>query len=69
MCRTLKELLERRDNGQGKILFVNIADRSYNASMHAGVSYEEAMDTIHVIQKDGSIITGTATGHSLAVPS
>ena len=61
MCRTLRDVLQKRDKGRGSIMFVNIADRGYDPRLHAQVRYEDAMDTIHVIHKDGTIITGAST--------
>lgn len=58
MCRTLKNILQRKDAGRGKILFVNIADHSYNPKAHADIAYEDAMDTMHIIRRNGDIITG-----------
>ena len=32
---------------------MNIADPLYDASKHQGVTFEEAMDTLHVLKRDG----------------
>lgn len=56
MCQSMKSLLDRQDNGRGRILFVNIADEKYNPSQNMGISYEEAMTTIHAIRPDGSVV-------------
>ena len=37
------------------IKFVNIADPNYKPKNHMGISYEEAMETIHAIRPDGSV--------------
>ena len=59
MCRTLRNVLSRKDGDQGRVAFVNIADRRYDAAAHAGIEYEDAMDTIHVIKREGEeIVTG-----------
>ena len=48
-----------QDNGRGKIKFVNIADPAYNPTTNMGITYEEAMDTIHGIMPDGEVLYGT----------
>lgn len=59
MCQSMKNLLERQDNGRGRIFFVNIADAHYSPSQNMGISYEEGMETIHAIRPDGSVVQGT----------
>eukprot|EP01023_Acetabularia_acetabulum_P047854 TRINITY_DN5046_c0_g1_i4.p1 TRINITY_DN5046_c0_g1~~TRINITY_DN5046_c0_g1_i4.p1 ORF type:complete len:404 (+),score=58.87 TRINITY_DN5046_c0_g1_i4:2777-3988(+) len=59
MCLALKKTLEGHDNGRGLIKFVNIADPEYNPESHGGIEFEEAMDSIHVIRPDGTILKGT----------
>mmetsp|Transcript_10002 Transcript_10002/g.25840 ORF Transcript_10002/g.25840 Transcript_10002/m.25840 type:complete len:428 (+) Transcript_10002:85-1368(+) len=56
MCQSLKTLLERQDRGRGAVCFVNIADPSYDPLRHMGVTYEEAMDTIHAIRSSGEVL-------------
>ena len=59
MCRTLRNVLSRKDGDAGRVAFVNIADRKYDPAQHAGIEYEDAMDTIHVIKRDGEdVVTG-----------
>lgn len=58
MCNQLVATLKSKDAGQGRIKFVNIASLSYNPRDNEGVTYEEAMETIHAIKRDGTIITG-----------
>jgi len=53
VCRSLKAGLEGTGKGKGKIYYVNIADPLYDASKHQGVTFEEAMDTLHVLKRDG----------------
>jgi len=57
ICRNLKRLLESNDRKK-KIWFVNISDPSYKAGEHMGVKYEDAMEHLHAIRRDGSISTG-----------
>jgi predicted DCC family thiol-disulfide oxidoreductase YuxK len=60
MCRTLKNVLTRQDGGQGRVAFVNIADPAFDEAAHGGIEYEEAMETIHVITREGEVVTGPA---------
>lgn len=59
MCLSLMTVLKRQDNNRGLIQFVNIADPDYNPRNHMGVLYDDAMETIHGIYPDGSLIQGT----------
>ncbi|KAF5833143.1 hypothetical protein DUNSADRAFT_10662 [Dunaliella salina] len=59
MCQSLKTLLERKDCGRGAVCFVNIADSTYDPSRHMGITYEEAMDTIHAIRSSGEVLKDT----------
>ena len=49
------QVLKRQDNGRKLIKFVNIADPDYKPKRHMGITYDEAMETIHAIQPDGSV--------------
>ena len=57
LCMTLVNMLKRRDD-EGKICFVNLRDPDYDPSLNEGITFEQGMDTIHVIREDGSILTG-----------
>ncbi|KAL4447673.1 hypothetical protein ABPG75_004892 [Micractinium tetrahymenae] len=59
MCLSLVAMLRRQDAGQGRIKFVNIASLQYDPADNEGILYEEAMETIHAIQRDGTILKGT----------
>eukprot|EP01025_Chloroclados_australasicus_P042260 TRINITY_DN4497_c0_g1_i1.p2 TRINITY_DN4497_c0_g1~~TRINITY_DN4497_c0_g1_i1.p2 ORF type:complete len:409 (-),score=47.00 TRINITY_DN4497_c0_g1_i1:1514-2713(-) len=59
LCLALKKTLENHDNNRGLIKFVNIADEKYDPSQNQGIEFEEAMDTIHAVRYDGTIIKGT----------
>lgn len=59
MCLSLVSMLKRQDDGQGRIKFVNIASMAYDPAENEGILYEEAMETIHAIQRDGTILKGT----------
>ena len=49
-----------QDNGRNLICFVNIADDSYNPKKHMGVTYEDAMETIHAIYPSGEVRNGVS---------
>lgn len=55
MCTSLKNVLERQDNGRGLVRFINIADPQYDATNHMGIAYEQAMEGIHAIKPDGNV--------------
>ena len=58
MCNQLMGTLKDKDGNQGRIKFVNIASLAYRPSENEGVTYEDAMETIHAIARDGTIFTG-----------
>lgn len=59
MCASLMNVLKRQDNGRNLIKFVNIAEPDYKPKSHMGITYDEAMETIHAIQPDGTVLQGT----------
>ena len=56
LCMKEVNFLRKKDGGEGKVAFVDIADDSYLPSDNANISYEEAMEKIHAILPDGSIV-------------
>lgn len=58
ICNQLMSTLRERDGGQGRIKFVNIALMTFDPRENEGVTYEEAMETIHAIRRDCTILTG-----------
>ena len=46
----------RRDAGQGKICFVDIAAPGFSAANHAGISFEAAMERIHAVLPNGTVV-------------
>jgi len=58
MCLQLVDTLKQKDDAQGRIKFVNIASLNFNPSENEGITYEDAMETIHAIARDGTIYTG-----------
>jgi len=59
MCNSLKKVLERQDGGRNRVCFVNIAEDNYNPKRHMGITYDDAMETIHAIRSSGEVLTGT----------
>ena len=49
------KVLKRQDNNRNLVKFVNIADPDYKPKSHMGITYAEAMETIHAIQPDGQV--------------
>jgi len=60
MCKQLMSTLKSKDAGQGRIKFVDIASMSYNPRENEGITYEDAMESLHAIKRDGTIMTGPA---------
>lgn len=50
-------MLQRRDEGVGKIDFVDISSPSYNPADNSNLTYEKAMGEIHAILPDGKVVT------------
>jgi len=60
LCRREVEALRGRDQGKGRICFVDIDVQDYDPAGHQGISYREAMGRIHAIGADGRIIVDVA---------
>ena len=58
LCMKEVDFLKRRDAGRGRIDFVDIAAPAYRAADNAGVTFEAAMERIHAIEADGTVVTG-----------
>lgn len=50
-------MLRKRDKAQNKIGFVDISSQDYSAKDNAGITYEEAMGSIHGILPGDKVIT------------
>jgi len=57
LCMSLVDMLRRRD-GEGKICFVNLRDPDYDPMLNQGITFEEGMETIHVIRENNEVLTG-----------
>lgn len=64
MCRNLKGALQQADR-QGRLRFVDIAGPDYRPEDHGGVSWERAMEKIHVVKRDGGVLAGAAALEAL----
>ena len=60
LCRREVETLRSRDQGNGRICFVDIDAPDYDPAAHGGISYREAMGRIHAIGADGGVIVDVA---------
>ena len=60
LCRREVEALRARDQGQGRLGFVDIDAPDYDPAAHGGISYREAMGRIHAIAADGRVIVDVA---------
>ncbi len=56
LCQREVRFIQRKDKGQGRIQFIDIADLSYAPEEHGGISYEEAMGRIHALLPNGQIL-------------
>ncbi len=56
LCRREVETLRRRDQGRGRLAFVDVDDPGYLPASHGGISYGEAMGRMHAIRSDGEVI-------------
>ena len=57
LCTMLVDMLQRRDPNE-RILFVDLRDPDYDARLNQNVSFEQGMETIHVIRRTGEVIRG-----------
>lgn len=57
LCVREVNFLRKKDAGRGKVVFVDVADDNYSPEENANIDYEMAMNRIHAILADGSIVT------------
>ncbi|KAF6259528.1 hypothetical protein COO60DRAFT_1513014 [Scenedesmus sp. NREL 46B-D3] len=57
LCMKEVNFLQGRDAAAGKIDFVDIAAPSYRPEDNAGITFQAAMERIHAILPDGTIVT------------
>uniref|UniRef100_A0A383VJS5 Thiol-disulfide oxidoreductase DCC n=1 Tax=Tetradesmus obliquus TaxID=3088 RepID=A0A383VJS5_TETOB len=56
LCMKEVKFLQGRDAAAGKIDFVDIAEPSYSPEDNAGITFQAAMERIHAILPDGTIV-------------
>lgn len=56
LCMREIDFLRGKDAGKGKISFVDIADPAYDPAENQGISYEQGMERIHGIRRDGTVV-------------
>lgn len=56
LCLREVNFLQTKDKGRGLIDFVDIAAADYDPAAHGNVSFEAAMDRIHAVLADGTVI-------------
>lgn len=59
LCRREVNFLTRRDKANN-LKFVDIDCEEYNPEHYSGITYQQAMATIHAIRSDGTIIKNLA---------
>lgn len=57
LCMREVNMLKRRDEGQNKIDFVDIASPAYEPLDNQNISFEKAMNNIHAITREGEVVT------------
>ncbi len=57
LCQREVSFLRSRDS-LARISFVDIDSPEYNPELYSGISYREAMGTIHAITSSGEVLTG-----------
>jgi predicted DCC family thiol-disulfide oxidoreductase YuxK len=56
LCLREVNFLRKQDNGRGLVVFTDIAADDYNPSNHGGVDFATAMERIHAVKADGTVI-------------
>lgn len=57
LCRHEANMMRRLDRGRGKLVLVDIAAPSFDASRY-GTTFEAVMGSIHGVRADGTLISG-----------
>ncbi|PSO47741.1 MAG: thiol-disulfide oxidoreductase [Cyanobacteria bacterium SW_9_44_58] len=56
LCLREVNFLQKRDAGRGIVKFVDIADENYRPEENGGVDFETAMERIHGVLPDGTVV-------------
>ncbi|ANV90432.1 thiol-disulfide oxidoreductase DCC family protein [Picosynechococcus sp. PCC 8807] len=65
LCLREVNFLRRKDNGRGLICFVDVAADDYDPSRHGGVTFRAAMERIHGVLADGTVLQNVAVFRSV----
>lgn len=57
LCMREVAMLKSRDDGHGRIDFVDITSPTYDPAEYQGITYTEAMARLHGILPDGTVVT------------
>lgn len=60
LCLREVNFLKHKDGGRGLVAFVDIADPGYDPALHGGIDYATAMQRIHAVTPDGSVLQNIA---------
>ena len=50
LCLREVDTLRRRDQGRGRLAFVDVDDPAYDPDRHGGITYAEAMGRMHALR-------------------
>ncbi|QDZ40007.1 DUF393 domain-containing protein [Euhalothece natronophila Z-M001] len=56
LCLREVNFLQKRDAGRGLVKFVDITDENYTPEENSGIDFETAMERIHGILPDGTVV-------------
>ncbi|KAL6759268.1 putative thiol-disulfide oxidoreductase DCC, partial [Haematococcus lacustris] len=65
LCMKEVSFLRSRDAGKGRIDFVDVASPAYDPAANQGITFQQAMERIHAIQDDGTVLTDIAVFRKL----
>ncbi|MEB3225128.1 MAG: DUF393 domain-containing protein, partial [Synechococcus sp.] len=60
LCLREVNFLRRKDHGRGLVWFVDITATDYDPARHSGVTFQAAMERIHGILPDGTVLQNVA---------
>ncbi|MBV5260144.1 DUF393 domain-containing protein [Synechococcus moorigangaii CMS01] len=60
LCLREVNFLQRQDQGRGLIRFVDITADDYNPALYGGVTFRAAMERIHGVLPDGTVLQNVA---------
>ncbi|NJN71524.1 MAG: DUF393 domain-containing protein [Limnothrix sp. RL_2_0] len=60
LCMREVNFLQRKDNGRDLVKFVDVASDDYRPEDYAGITFKAAMERIHAVCADGTVLTNVA---------